>query len=171
MQPSASQLQTKSRWVWAGWWCHLWGCSIWWRSLQRMSLYTGQSWKVKSPAFARRLLEINKIFWKGEPISWIFSETKANFFLCYFPNSAWPNWVLFPADSSMFFWVNTDSRSQLGNDTLRETILAIPLCQRRIFWSRPRWRHGIMWRFTSKCVGLCLLCMLCEIDMDVILYW
>ena len=30
----------------------------------------------------------------------------AIFFLCYFPNSAWPNWVLFPADSSMFFWVN-----------------------------------------------------------------
>ena len=69
---------------------------------------------VKSPAFARRLLKIHQISWKGEPISWIFSETKIHFFFCYFPNSAWPNWVLFPADSSMFFlsqqkMVNTGS--------------------------------------------------------------
>ena len=33
-------------------------------------------------------------------------KPKEIFFLCYFPNLAWPNWVLFPADSSMFFWVN-----------------------------------------------------------------
>ena len=33
-------------------------------------------------------------------------KPKPIFFLCYFPNLAWPNWVLFPADSSMFFWVN-----------------------------------------------------------------
>ena len=47
----------------------------------------------------------------------------------------------------------------------KSTQTMLSLCQRRIFSSRPRLRHGII---TSKCVGLCMLCILCEIDMDVV---
>ena len=64
---------------------------------------------VKSPAFAGRLLEFHHISrspGKENQSPGFSVKPKQFFFLCYFPNSAWPNRVLFPAESSMFFWVN-----------------------------------------------------------------
>ena len=79
--------------------------------MNSLSSWTLQRIRTIHPSirtFAGRLLEIYQISRSGkENQSPGFSvKPKQIFFLCYFPNSAWPNWVLFPADSSMFFLVN-----------------------------------------------------------------